>query len=347
MAYDPRYKDGPPIAWGDKCDTLPCIQVKEYFKTFIGATTFASEAQTIPGGPASQEELDRWVCDYLTAFCTDIVVHIDKSAAAGWRDARVTWNFTVPGCWAAFPVSKFAAIAQKAVSSCLQNDTDPIIFTNTTEGMASAQCLLITGSAINKEAYSLGNVVVSCDLGGATTDIAVSTVYPRSSVENLETRPQLETRPIGTVTIDSAFWLHAQDTLKSAGVQNPDYIALEMARGENFKTARGLFTQAQIEDRILIRLPFSCNLRNWSPPGPPSTNVSVIENGFLCIHKYDPRPLLRPNSKNPSRRVLSKICSIGNSSHRFTPSSWNKSKRQLMKLSLLQPKRDTRYATKP
>jgi hypothetical protein len=261
-------------------------QSKECFKAFMGAASFSNGPNTVPGGPDSQLELHRWVRDYLGAFCAAVVDFIDHKAVAGWRDATVIWNFSVPGSWAVFPVvADFKRLAGDAVSSCFPNAKDFRIFTDVTEATASALCLLATSLGKDKQ-YSIGNTVISCDIGGATTDVAVSSV---SSAGRLATWPQSKTESVGMVTVDIAFWLHARHTLRSAGAQNPDQLALEMARGKPFQHAKAVFTRHQNEDRVRIKLPMSCNVQKWSPSETPSSSMSVIDEQRLCIHRYGPQ----------------------------------------------------------
>jgi hypothetical protein len=248
----------------------------------MGAASFSNGPNAVPGGPDSQRELHRWVRDYLGAFCAEALDFIDGRAVAGWRDATVIWNFTVPGSWAVFPVvADFKRLAGDAVSSCFPNAKDCRISTDVTEATASALCLLAASLGKDKQ-YSVGNTIISCDIGGSTTDVAVSSV---SSAGRLATWPQSKTESVGTVTVEKAFWLHARHILRSAGAQNPDQLALEMARGEPFQEERALFTRHQNEDRVRIKLPKSCNVQEWSPSETPSTSMSVIEKHKLCIHR--------------------------------------------------------------
>jgi hypothetical protein len=332
LAYDPQDTEGAPIAWGEKCNRLPPGQSKECFKAFMGAASFSNGPNTVPGGPGSQSELHRWVRDYLGAFCADVVDFIDGRAIPGWRDATIIWNFSVPGSWAVFPVvADFKRLAGDAVSSCFPNAKDFRISTDVTEATASALCLLASSLGKDKQ-YSVGNTVISCDIGGATTDVAVSSV---SSAGRLATWPQSKTESVGMVTVEIAFWLHARHTLRSAGAQDPDQLALEMARGEQFQGARALFTRHQNEDRVMIRLPASCNVQNWSPSETPSTSMSVIEEQTLCIHRYGPQ-----NSRSMSLLIYG---AEGMCSSRSSRSWSNTSKRLLTKLSILQP--SIQYAT--
>ncbi|RDL31968.1 uncharacterized protein BP5553_09370 [Venustampulla echinocandica] len=238
---------------------------------------------TVPGGPGSQLELHRWVRHYLGAFCAEVVAVIDRDAAPKWRDADVIWNFTVPGSWSALPVvADFKRLAGEAVSPCFPNGKGFRICCDVKEATASAQSLLVEGSVSKKKEYEVGNVVISCDIGGATTDIAISTV---SSAGTLTTWPQLETESAGMVSIEKEFWLHASHFFRSVGASNPDQLALEIARGKNFQRARAEFMKGRAEERVSITLPDSCNVEKWSPLEATSPRMSTINGGKLSIHR--------------------------------------------------------------
>ena len=299
LAYAPQDDEGPPIAWGMECDTLPPDQVKECFKAFMGANfshgpnrpphsqshnkDIIELEHAVPWSPCSQRELHRWVVDYLWAFCAGVVDFIDAQVGKSWRDATVVWIFSVPGSWAKFPVvADFKRLAEDAVSACLPSAKRCSISTEVTEATASALSLLAAGP-VEDQQYSVGSTVISCDIGGATTDVAISTVL---SPGRLATWPQPQAESVGAVTVEKGFWLHACDTLRNAGVPNPDQLALQMIHSYHSQLAKATFASHQREDRIRMPLPESCNLREWSPSETPSTTMStIIKNGFFSIHR--------------------------------------------------------------
>lgn len=285
VAYDPEESDGPIVAWGKECDDLPFGQVKQCFKAFIGDATFpiAPSTMAVPGGPISQKELHRWVRDYLRAFCMSVVELIDREMEdRTWR-STATWNFTVPGAWPSFPVvADFKRVAEEAVFSFFEESKDVRIFANLTEGKASAMFLMVNDSANKANRYTTGNMVISCDIGGATTDIAVSIV---SSAGRLEHWPQLRVEPTGIVTIEKQFYIHACQALKEANVQSAADVALTMARSREFARVRASFSRLQSEQLVRIPLPSSCEVRDWSPSGSSSSQPLFIKNSNLCIPK--------------------------------------------------------------
>lgn len=86
--------------------------------------------------------------------------------------------------------------------SCFAKTINTRVCTDLTEGKASALCLLNHGTVARAHKFSVVDIVLSCDIGGATTDIVLSMV---SSTGKLEPWPQLTVQPVGVVSIDEAF----------------------------------------------------------------------------------------------------------------------------------------------
>jgi hypothetical protein len=285
VAYGPQENDGPPVAWGENCDALPAAHVKECFKSWIGATNFSRTPNTLPGDPESQAELHRWVRDYLHAFCAEVIFAIDNApnSRPNWRDGSVIWNFTVPGSWAKFPVvADFKRLAEEAVTPYFQRNTTLRICSESTEASASAQYLLEEASSAKDQRYVLGNLVISCDIGGATIDVASSTI---SGPGQLASWPQTRSTPGGTVTIQKAFWDAAHSTLQKAGAQIPDQMALKMARGEEFLRRIAEFTIGDDDSAIVIPLPSDCQIQESPCLEAPTRSKSTVQRGKLLIHR--------------------------------------------------------------
>jgi hypothetical protein len=277
IAYEPQSNDGPLIAWA-------AIAKKCRRRTSKNASRHGS------GRPPSPTPLllchgIRPPSEYLHAFCANIICAIDKSAACnfGWRDGTVIWSFTVPGSWATLPVvADFKRLVKDAVSPCFQRNTTLRICIEATEAMASAQWLLEEASAIKGKEYAIGNVVISCDIGGATTDVATS-VGPGPG--RLTTWPQLNDESVGTVTIQKAFWLHAKHTLRRAGAQNPHQLALEMARRREFMEKAAEFTAGESDVAIYFEIPSGHTFQQSPSLETPTPRESIVYKGRLYIHR--------------------------------------------------------------
>lgn len=196
------------MAWG-KCEGGPYDRFQECFKSYIATTTFPD----FPGAPTSKQVLFRWVQDYLTAICKQTALEIDAEKIDGWRNGYLTWNFTVPGSWAKFPVvADFKMLAENAVFSCFTTTDKIRVHAHLTEGEASAICVLSRSTVAKSHEFAVGDIVVSCDIGGATTDIAISIV---SGAGKLDPCPPLQLHPVGLMSVNRNFWELARQTFRT------------------------------------------------------------------------------------------------------------------------------------
>ncbi|KAH6694209.1 hypothetical protein BKA61DRAFT_584359 [Leptodontidium sp. MPI-SDFR-AT-0119] len=194
LAYD---SNGTLMAWG-KCEGGPYDRFQECFKSYIATTTFPD----FPGALTS-------------------------------KNGYLTWNFTVPGSWAKFPVvADFKRLAENAVFSCFTTTDKIRVHAHLTEGEASAICVLSRSTVAKSHEFAVGDIVVSCDIGGATTDIAISIV---SGAGKLDPCPPLQLHPVGLMSINRNFWELARQTFRLAGLQqNADGLAWRIASSGEF-----------------------------------------------------------------------------------------------------------------
>ncbi|PVH80821.1 hypothetical protein DL98DRAFT_531842 [Cadophora sp. DSE1049] len=250
LAYDPLDDRGFPIAWGQGCENMGADQVKQCFKAFIGNPATIHAAEIKLWAPTSQLELRRWTRDYLYALCSKAADTIDIELCPGWRSEDVIWNFSVPGRWSYHPVvANFKQLAEDAVSSCgFRKECVKVL---ATEAEASAhsilnQCQLSAGN----EKFAVGNVVISCDIGGATTDVAISEIVGPGKLASWR---KLALEPRGVVIFEQRFWEHAEQVLRSAGAQEPEthsqsrmgMLQFDFPTGASLRTGSILLNQDQ------------------------------------------------------------------------------------------------------
>ena len=233
--------------------------------------------------PTSQLELRRWIQDYLHALCSYAADTISMKLGPGWRPDIVIWNFSVPGRWSEYPVvANFKQLAEEALSSCLLGQTTRVEIL-ATEAEASAQSILNQGQlGADNERYTMGNVVVSCDIGGATTDVAISDII---AAGKLASWSRLISEPRGVVAFEQSFWEHAERVLTSAGAQEPGLWALEITKSMDLVKARNEFSKSYGD--VVIRLPSACGIENWRPSsriGP--SRDTTIWHYSLVIPRY-------------------------------------------------------------
>jgi hypothetical protein len=142
------------------------------------------------------------------------------------------------------------------------------------------------GSAARVDGYTPGNTVLSCDIGGTTTDIAVTQIEAPGL---LKIPKQLGMHLTGMMNIDARFILHAQKILNCAGVSNSMEKAQILCRTK-FQAAKEEFTGEQTDKWVSFPLLPIWEARIWRPPGNMSSTCTRVDNWEgngkqLLIHK--------------------------------------------------------------
>ena len=123
-----------------------------------------------------------------------------------------------------------------------------------TGARASAMCLCVNGLIAQNKAYSIGNTTISCDIGGSSTDIAISRVWGPAVLKRF---CQLELKPSGFTTVQRAFFLHVAQTLTRAGAHRPNDLAPKLVCDEGTVKILHGFTDKQHKDRVKLSYPAS------------------------------------------------------------------------------------------
>ena len=286
LAYNLKNQDGTPVAWGDGCvDLHPQMKVHEYFKAFMDERLPHINPESPP--IVARANVHRWMRDYIQLLCGSVVASIDSivDPTANWKDAAIHWRFTVPGSWAELPtVANFRRLAEGAIYHCIGDRDGSKVITKITEARAAAHCLLKYGSAASVDGYAAGNTVLSCDIGGATTDIAVSQI---GAPGLLKIPKQLGMHLGGLADIDRRFILHAQNILNCAGVPNSMEAAQILSRTE-FRVVKREFTGKQADNWVRFPLLSTWEASVWRPAGNMSSTGTRIDDGKegkqLLIH---------------------------------------------------------------
>lgn len=225
-----------------------------------------------------------YMLDFIHLICEHIIADIDSAGQdskleISWKKGTIHWIFCVPGGWAELPtLANFKRLAEDAIYRCIGDCEGSKVFTRPTEARASAHRLLMNGSASSMVAYKPGNIVLSCDIGGATTDIAVSRIEAPGL---LRTPMQLDIHPAGGATVDTLFIIHVQKFLETAGVSDSMKIAQRVS-SDQFSIAKETFTLRNRDVWIPFQLPASCKVRNWRPSEDAMSIETKICEGVGC-----------------------------------------------------------------
>jgi hypothetical protein len=283
LVFDSGSKDGLPVAWGFEHTGLPGQNTRECFKAFMGVSQSKFAESSIPSAPMSKTELHHWIREYLRAFCARAVSAIDMRLPSTWKKASIDWSFTVPGSWSPLPVVEdFRRLAENAVSSSLQEARHVRVHTDVTEAHASAMCLLISGLIAQEKSYSVNNTVISCDIGGSSSDVAVSRVNGPGVLIPL---CNLQLNPSGFTTVEKGLFLHIMQTLASAGAPCPMDLALRMVRVRNTIQDIREFTDKQGKDWISLTIPDTPTIGSLRLSRLAGSKKTYIEGSRMYIHK--------------------------------------------------------------
>jgi hypothetical protein len=126
--------------------------------------------------PQSRTSASRYCSDYLYHFCDHILTEITKKEDTAREKLKAEWHFTTPGLWDVPTSNDFRMLASEVVHKLLPKCT---VVVELTEALTSHLFL--------KKRFQLNTagLVVTCDIGGATIDTAVSVsshmVFPISA----------------------------------------------------------------------------------------------------------------------------------------------------------------------
>ena len=231
-------------AWGFNCqENSP--NTKELFKTFMDNATFDLTGPQRPGptSPRNPSEVNQWCRFFLRSLFEYAILYIGeillKGAAANCR-LLVNLNLTTPTTWGASSVANFGHVAEaafydasqtssvKSFGPCLKS-----IKTCITEPEAAAIYILNSNPTI----FSLGDHILSLDIGGATSDLClvrIAEVNGQSVCLRVKLAMPVMGISKGCAEIDRLFMLDALNRLYNAGFPLPWDTAHQMRTSHNW-----------------------------------------------------------------------------------------------------------------
>ncbi|KAH8880209.1 hypothetical protein GQ53DRAFT_737405 [Thozetella sp. PMI_491] len=216
---------------------------REFFKIFLDEDTLLSaHKQGLSNAPRSTAEAQQFVTDYLRKIYEHIKetieIQIGRRYAGGWDGMAVEFLFSVPTTWTSQEIiNKFKVIIRDAGFAA-----DPMsrhsAFIDLTEA-ESAAIATVKNSAV---AFRMGDMFLSIDAGGGTTDLALMKLESADqSFPQVSQVTSVRGVGIGATLIDRAFIALVQARLAAvpevAALFPPDYPAT-MARSHHFRTVK-------------------------------------------------------------------------------------------------------------
>ncbi len=243
LVYGP---DRQPSSWGFLCedDEASEKQRREFFKIFLDQRTLNdAHRQGITAAPASTQEAQQLVTDYLRKIYQHVKASIELhtgTAYQGWGGMAVEFIFSVPTTWRSLDIiNAFKATIRDAGFGT--EGPRHLATVELTESEAAAVAT-IKSSTI---AFRQGDIFLSVDAGGGTTDFALMQVAEaRAPFPMLTQIKEVDGVGIGSTLIDRAFLGLVTTKL----YQFPDLLQQlpperidKLVRSEKFKTLKHKF----------------------------------------------------------------------------------------------------------
>lgn len=280
-------------SWGYLCEDEDDVllassekQRREFFKIFLDKQTLEDAHQEgITQAPTSVSEAQKLVSDYLRQIYTHvkstielhtgIVNHNNAGTGASWADLVVEFIFSVPTTWRS---QEIINVFKNAIRNAGFGTEGPHHTANVdlTESEAAAVGTIKSSTV----AFEPGDIFLSVDAGGGTTDFALmQVVEAREPFPSLAQINQVDGIGIGSTLIDHAFLSLVNSRLGQYPEllqQLPPDCAQRLAKSERFKTMKHKFGE-RVYESPTYKLPLEGVPFNFSYP------AAGIEFGRLIL----------------------------------------------------------------
>ncbi|KAJ3566482.1 hypothetical protein NPX13_g7112 [Xylaria arbuscula] len=239
-------EDGSVSSWGFLCedDDDPAKERYEFFKIYLDEETF--EEARLKGTknlPKSVEHAQKLSIDFLKQIYnhskSTIELHTGISRQ-GWRDLKVEFIFSVPTTWRTQGMINIfkECITLSGFGMATSHHSANVELTES----EAAAVATIKSSVVT---FQPGDVFMSVDAGGGTTDLAVMQVKEaREPFPSLSQISQVDGIGIGATLIDRAFVSYVNRRLGKYPElidQLPPNCGERLAKGDKFKTTKHKF----------------------------------------------------------------------------------------------------------
>lgn len=185
--------------WGFSCQYSE--DKKECFKRYLDLEVLRREKRSSPNEThPTYEQVKKWYMDYMKCLYT-YISQILQIKMGIWNNKRVEFLFSTPTTFQSQGIT--TTLRELLLNAGFGEFRKHTVTFSLTEPQASAV------DAIKDSAISLakGDVIVVCDAGGATTDVAVMEYrsVSRSEIPELRELVSVEGINVGSTNIDLAF----------------------------------------------------------------------------------------------------------------------------------------------
>ncbi|KAK6084673.1 Hsp70 family chaperone [Seiridium cupressi] len=298
-------QDGSLSSWGSLCedDDAAGKRRREFFKIFLDQPTLDAAHQAgIAQAPTSVPEAKELVSDYLLQIYQHVKSTVELHTGighVGWQSLSVEFIFSVPTTWRNQGILNIFKDAIQSAGFGTEG-VDHSATVELTESEAAAVGT-IKSSTVN---FQSGDIFLSIDAGGGTTDFAVmQVVEARDPFPSLSQINQVDGIGIGSTLIDQAFVSLVNSRLGQFPelVQSlPPDCADRLVRSERFRTMKHKFGE-RVYESATYKLPLDGVSYHFDHP------AARIEQGKLVLTWEEVQALFDPHIESILRKIQEQL----------------------------------------
>ncbi|KAI9771515.1 MAG: hypothetical protein M1840_002135 [Geoglossum simile] len=220
------YYKGSKVKWGFLCEDHDHDEGrKEWFKTYLDPEKLEQFCQKNPQAGYTRTNIHKWYRDYLKYLYRHIREQIKKSHS--WEDKKICFIFSVPSTWSLSTADDFKNLIKEAGFA----DGSKKGLHSVEIGLYEPQAAAVYTIQESFVAFYPKDVVLVCDAGGGTTDLALLEITKvEDRFVHLDDVLAVQGANIGAVFIDQAFIDLVARRLEAGGITEATKKAYAMMR---------------------------------------------------------------------------------------------------------------------
>ncbi|KAL8371984.1 hypothetical protein RB595_001684 [Gaeumannomyces hyphopodioides] len=277
---------------------------REFFKIFLDkATLLEAQKQGITAAPESPEDARLLASDYLRQIYTHVKETVESQAGlsgtGGWAGLAVEFIFSVPTTWRSQEIiNTFKDVIKDAGFGT--GGPKHTAAVDLTESEAAAVAT-VKNTAVD---FVKGDIFMSVDAGGGTTDFAVMQVVEASRpFPALAQLAEVDGVGIGSTLIDRGFLALVASRLRPfPELQNqlPPGCAHRLVRSERFRIMKHKFGERVYASEV-YKLPLEGVGYNFSHAG------AGIESGRMLFSREEIQSLFDPHIQSMLNKIRDQL----------------------------------------
>lgn len=273
-------------SWGFECEydygsNEQPKRERKWFKLLLD-----KEVLQRAGSKFSSKEVEKWYVDFLTELYKHIKSTMKAQRSEAWA-GKVQFLFSVPTTWNPATTNLYEKLIKDAGFG--KERKSHKVSVSWTEAQAAA---IYTAKNLEQQ-FKQGDVLLICDSGGGTTDIAVLK-ETGDGIARLDEVDKVFGVPAGSTRIDKEFLKYAEERLTRTRVKHPELDDALADVGEIAETMmKNEFQRYKCNYGEPISKVPKYGIQNTQLSRKFSDPACDIESGKLMVSKYT--TLLNPN----------------------------------------------------